>query len=80
MRVLAQSDLHIDMNHVNQDSHCRCKHHVVGPILIILIGLSFLLGHLGVIDELTYSVSWPVFIILLGLTKLGGGACKCYMR
>lgn len=43
--------------------------------MIILIGLTFLLGAFGVISPMMVAVVWPVLLIIAGVTKLGG--CKC---
>lgn len=50
------------------------------PAFLILIGLSFLLAHFNVISENLNAIIWPSLIVLLGLSKLTGGSCKCYMR
>lgn len=68
------------MNHVNPAGACRCVHHKVVPILIILFGLSFLLGTLGYLDASFVRLAWPTLIILVGLVKLFSGSCKCYER
>jgi hypothetical protein len=49
-------------------------------ILVALIGLTFLLGNLGVIGERVVSIAWPVLLILIGLKKTTGGMCKCCAR
>jgi predicted RND superfamily exporter protein len=67
------------MNHVTPASHCRCPHHKVVPVLIILFGLSFLLGTLGWLDASIIRFAWPTLIILIGVVKLFSGSCKCYM-
>ncbi len=56
---------------------CGCMHHKMGPLLIILIGLSFLLKALGMLDAGQVDMIWPILLILLGLTKLTKGMCKC---
>ena len=68
------------MNHTDTKSHCTCSHHKILPAFLILIGLSFLLTTIGVVSEATNSIVWPVLLIALGLTKLKGGSCSCYMR
>lgn len=56
---------------------CKCMHHKVIPILIILLGLTFLLRELGTLSVSTASIIWPIIVILIGCNKLMGGACKC---
>ncbi|MDB5238950.1 MAG: hypothetical protein JWO00_285 [Candidatus Parcubacteria bacterium] len=52
---------------------CSCQHHIVAPIAITLIGLIFLLGNFAVIDAAAVSTSWPILLMIIGLSKL----CKC---
>ncbi|TAK03852.1 hypothetical protein EPO34_01680 [Patescibacteria group bacterium] len=54
---------------------CACAHHKVGPLLIALIGLLFLLKTLGVVGAATVDLAWPVALIVIGLMK--SGMCKC---
>lgn len=68
------------MNHTNTQSHCTCAHHKTMPAFLILIGLSFLLTHFNIISENLNAIVWPSLVVLLGLSKLRGGSCKCYMR
>jgi len=68
------------MNHTNTQSHCSCSHHKTLPAFLVLIGLSFLLANLGIISAEVNSFVWPILIILLGVMKLKGGSCKCYMQ
>jgi len=68
------------MNHMSPASACRCIHHKVVPILIVLFGLCFLLGNLGYLTADIIRIAWPSLIILIGLVKFGSGSCKCYER
>ncbi len=56
---------------------CRCPHHKMVPLGIVLIGLVFLLQALNVLAASTAAVAWPVILILIGLQKMMGGMCKC---
>lgn len=56
---------------------CKCPHHKVVPVLIVLLGLVFLLQAMGTISSDFASLAWPVVIILIGLQKLFGGMCSC---
>ncbi|MBI2888458.1 MAG: hypothetical protein HYY10_00880 [Candidatus Liptonbacteria bacterium] len=47
------------------------------PILVVLFGLTFLLGNLNILTQQFVSIAWPVIICLAGLMKLTGGGCKC---
>lgn len=57
---------------------CRCPHHKVMPVAIMLIGVTFILANLGVVDGMFVAWAWPVLLIIAFLPKLGG--CKCCAR
>lgn len=57
---------------------CKCSHHKVMPIALILIGLIVLLGNLGWLGAngaTIVGIVWPILLIIAAGTKLGG--CKC---
>ncbi|KND51418.1 MAG: hypothetical protein ABA06_03870 [Parcubacteria bacterium C7867-001] len=54
---------------------CKCPHHKILPIAIILIALAFLLSTLGVVNPMYVAIAWPVLIIIAMIPKLG--TCKC---
>ncbi|MEJ0053967.1 MAG: DUF5668 domain-containing protein [bacterium] len=54
---------------------CKCPHHKVVPVAIILIGLAFLLQTWDILTMGAVAVIWPVLLIVIGAVKLGG--CKC---
>jgi uncharacterized membrane protein len=56
---------------------CNCPHHKIVPVVIILIGLTFLLGTLGILTMWAVSVIWPVLLMVVGGVKLGSRKCKC---
>jgi uncharacterized membrane protein len=56
---------------------CRCGHHKVIPILIILVGLEFLLAQVNVLTWGFVDVTWPILVIIVGCMKLFKGSCKC---
>ena len=56
---------------------CNCMHHKMVPLFIVLIGLVFLLGTLGLVSMMFTAITWPVLLILIGLQKMLGGMCKC---
>ena len=56
---------------------CKCPHHKMIPGIVILFGLTLLIGVLGVISLEAVSIVLPVLIILGGLQKMMGGMCKC---
>ena len=58
---------------------CACHHHKVAPILVILFGLTFLLGTWGTLSWGTVHTVWPILVIIAGLMKLADkmGMCKC---
>ena len=57
---------------------CKCPHHRVMPLLIILIGFDFLAGAVGVLTASFVSVTWPVLVILIGIVKFV--RCNCCSR
>lgn len=65
------------MENITEGKTCGRGCHKVGPILIILFGLLFLAGALNWVGESTVSVTWPVLVIVAGVTKLCGSKCKC---
>ena len=56
---------------------CKCSHHKVMPILVIVFGLLFLGGALEWVSPMTVMVTWPILVIIGGVMKLSGGMCKC---
>ncbi|HEV7218895.1 MAG TPA: DUF5668 domain-containing protein, partial [Terriglobales bacterium] len=52
----------------------RVRHSYAGPIVLIVIGIVFLLGTMGVLDWADfghwYAHYWPVLLILWGVIKL----------
>ncbi|OGZ67632.1 MAG: hypothetical protein A3C58_00965 [Candidatus Staskawiczbacteria bacterium RIFCSPHIGHO2_02_FULL_34_10] len=58
---------------------CKCAHHKVMPVLVILFGLTFLLGAWGIFDKNSVNTIWPVLVIVAGFMKIGekSGMCKC---
>ncbi len=65
---------------MNTAPACRCGHHKIFPVLIILLGLLFLLADFGVFTAGFTSVAWPILVIIGGVVKLKSGNCKCYMQ
>jgi hypothetical protein len=58
-------------------SGCKCPHHMMPALLVILFGLLFLLKDLGMIGASTVNFLWPILVIALGAMKLTGKKCKC---
>lgn len=65
------------MEMMKEGMTCKCSHHKVGPVLIVLFGLTFLLGAFNVITASAVNVIWPIIVTVGGLMKLGAGRCKC---
>ena len=63
-----------------EGAKCPCPHHKMVPILIILIGLTFLLNAFGTLDNHTTAIVWPILVVLLGLQKIFETRCKCCGR
>ena len=60
-----------------QGQMCKCPHHKMKPLFIVLIGLIFLLRELGKLDAHTADLAWPVLLMAFGAMKLCGPMCKC---
>lgn len=56
---------------------CKCSHHRITPILIILIGVTFLLGDWGFFNAFTATTIWSILLILIGIFMLVKKRCKC---
>jgi hypothetical protein len=65
----------MDQNQMGQT--CSCSHHKVMPILVVLLGLSFLLTALHVYSAGVNSIIWPIILILAGLQKMFSRKCSC---
>ena len=56
---------------------CKCPHHKMGAVFLILFGLVFLLKNMNIIDDHMLGFAWPSILILAGITKIGSSKCKC---
>lgn len=56
---------------------CKCPHHKMVPLLIVLFALAFLLKAFNVVMEEFVNVAWPVLVGLAGVMKLSEGSCTC---
>ena len=68
------------MDNMKEGMHgnvCKCPHHKVVPLMIVLFGLTFFLSALGTITGETRNIIWPIVVIIAGGTKLFEGSCKC---
>lgn len=68
-----------NMQNMGGANKCRCAHHKVIPVLVVLLGLTFLLQALDVVDAKFVMIAWPILLIAGGLMKLAdkSGMCKC---
>lgn len=64
-------------NVMNEGKVCKCPHHKVVPLMILLIGIDLFFGSVGWLSAAFVNVSWPILLIIAGATKLAKGACKC---
>ncbi len=55
---------------------CHCPHHTALAWIVILFGVLFLLGNLG-ISWTVVSWVWPILVILAGWAMLMKRGCKC---
>jgi len=60
-----------------QGKTCTCSHHMIKPVLLLIFGLDFLLGALGVITNSFVQISWPIIVILIAIAMMSGKKCKC---
>lgn len=63
------------MNPNDNAKVCKCPHHKVKPIAVILFALSFLAVDFGWLSWSVFNIIWPILLIIAVCTKLGG--CKC---
>jgi len=56
---------------------CKCPHHKMIPLLVVLFALLFLLKALGTFSEYTVSIVWPILLGAAGLMKMFEYKCKC---
>jgi hypothetical protein len=54
---------------------CKCPHHKVMMIAVLLIGVVALVGNLGWLSPMVVGIVWPILLIIGAGSKLGG--CKC---
>ncbi len=60
-----------------EHTFCRCPHHKVKSVGITLVGIFFLLGAIGYVSDQTVGIAFGVILIVVGLTKMCSGWCKC---
>ncbi len=66
------------MENMGMKNVCKCPHHKALPVLLVLFGLTFLLGALGTLSPSTVDIIWPTLLILAGLFKIvEKSMCKC---
>ncbi len=69
------------MNNQNQPMQtgktCSCVHHNIMPALIVLFGLTFLLGAFNILSAYAVGMIWPILVIIGGVVKMKGRSCKC---
>ena len=58
----------------NQDMSKMCHHHhKMFAWLVVLFGLTFLLGAMNILTASAVSIIWPILVIIAGIKKM----CKC---
>lgn len=62
---------------MKEGAMCKCGHHKMGPLLVVLFGLDFLGGAMGWWGMGFVNVSWPILVIVAGAMKMMEGRCKC---
>ena len=66
-----------EMMHGSHGGMCKCPHHKVVPLLILVIAIVFLLGAFDVFSAHLVGILWPIALGIIGIMKLTSGACKC---
>ena len=68
-----------NMPNMGEKKVCKCSHHKVVPVLVILLGLVFLLQALNIITAGFAMIMWPIVIIAIGVMMImkNSGMCKC---
>jgi len=56
---------------------CNCICHKMLGVLLVLFGLTFLLGALDVLSARTVDIIWPIIVVAAGLSSLAKRWCKC---
>ena len=56
---------------------CGCMHHKMLPLFVVVFGLVFLLGNLNILTQAAVTTTWPILVMLAGLSKMMGSNCKC---
>ncbi len=59
------------------DKMCKCPHHKMFPLAVLIVGVLFLLQALGVQLGNAVNIVWPIVVILWALKKMTRGMCKC---
>ncbi len=54
---------------------CKCMHHNMVPLLVVLFGVLFLLNAFMLVSNYITAIVWPILVIAAGGTKMG--MCKC---
>ena len=60
-----------------QGKTCNCSHHIMKPVLLLILGFDFLLGALGVLTNSFVQVTWPIILIIIAIAMMSGKKCKC---
>lgn len=56
---------------------CKCMHHNLVGIAVLVIGAAFLLQTLGVLSASAVSYIWPIALVVAGGVKAFGNKCSC---
>jgi len=60
--------------------HCKCPHHLTGPIIVIAVGVVMLLSVLGVLGSAGAGVALSLIVIILGASMIMKRTCHCCCR
>jgi len=79
---MPQGDACKDCKDCKDCSHsklCKCPHHSMVPLLIMLIGFTFFAGAVNILNAQTVTIGWSILLMMIGAMKMmqKQGVCKC---
>lgn len=57
---------------------CNCAHHLIIPVFVALIGITFLLNNINLLGNREAGIIWPSLLTLIGIWSIISPRCKCY--
>jgi len=60
-----------------QGGVCKCPHHKMVPLGIVVIAALFFLQAINVLSMSFVGIAWPIVLGIIGFMKLSESKCKC---